>query len=497
MPSASNSSTLRDAIQLATTVGSSTNNDVFLTGTGVFCVKTLAKVSKGLSGGQINSTYRILGSSSTLTSSQTITNTRIFQANVDGQSASSPGWVQDLTMNYTTGSSVDGGALLSIELGSGARTITLQNVKFTGTHSGWNGNGNLYMAMRTFAPASTFTANLTLTSVDVQITGQGNGFNNGLSTTGGSAFLHSWNNDGAVTITNSTFDESGFKSSFNFANFNDSMNAPRATARGNYTISGSIFKRSVEATRLVRSEGNMLISATASLSNNTFQDGSYLDLYGVVGSVTLTSNTFATIAGGYGIRVNGPVSGTPSLAGTNVFTGGGLALKYISASAGSTSLVASGVASFTINGVTGFKNLFAGGQADDTITGNATANWISGDTGNDSLTGGAGDDAFVFATALNASTNVDTINDFKAPSAGTDKIWLARSVFTGLTAGTSLDASDFGTAAAIGADVVYDSTSKGLFFKAGGGDDLSGYIQFATLGGTSTTSVVNGDFVLF
>jgi serralysin len=139
----------------------------------------------------------------------------------------------------------------------------------------------------------------------------------------------------------------------------------------------------------------------------------------------------------------------------------------------------------------------AGGQSDDTITLASGNNWISGDLGNDTLTGSTGNDAFVFATTLNSTTNVDTITDFKATGAGTDKIWLARSVFTGLTAGTTLDATDFGTTAALGADVVYDSSSKGLFFKAGGASDLSGYTQFATLGGTSTTSVGNCYFVLF
>ena len=449
-------------------------------------ITTLTKIARGAVGTDLVFGYTVRGNSVDLSQSQTLQNTRIFQQNIDGPYA--PGTVKNLTLSYTAGGAASGNALVSVE-NAGTRTFVFDNVKFTGVHNGWNGNGNLYMSMRSYDSTAPMNVSLTLNKVQVDITGQNNSFN---GTTGGSAFLHSWNNNGAVTLTDCTFDEAGFASSLNLLTFG-------ATAAGNYTISNSIFKRTSNQT--VRPEGIRLGSVVASLTGNTFQDGSYLDLYGNVGSVTLTSNTFGTIAGGYGIRVNDPVSapisGVLTVSGTNVFSGGGLALKYVKATAGSTSLLATSSDSFTVNGVTGFKNLFAGGQAADTITGNSTSNWISGDTGNDSLTGGAGDDAFVFATALDASTNLDTITDFKASGAGTDKIWLARSVFTGLTAGTSLDASDFGTVPAFGADVVYDSSSKGLFFNAGGAANLSGYTQFATLGGTSTTSVVNGDFVLF
>ena len=62
---------------------------------------------------------------------------------------------------------------------------------------------------------------------------------------------------------------------------------------------------------------------------------------------------------------------------------------------------------------------------------------------------------------------------------------------------STLSAGDFGTTAASGVDVVYDSSSQGLFFVAGGAATLAGYTQFATLGGTSTTSLSNTDFVVF
>jgi hypothetical protein len=271
----------------------------------------------------------------------------------------------------------------------------------------------------------------------VSITGQNNGFQatKGVGS-GGSAFFHNWNNQAAIKIQNTNFDEAGFLSSFNLLNITSAIN-------GSALIAGNTFRRT--AHQNVRWEGNRLENVDATLSGNTFSDGSYLDLYGKVGSIkidgfTTTANTFNTIAGGYGIRMTDALTGTPTITGSNVFAGGGLALKFVKATAGSTSLTTSGT--FNVNSFT-CSNLFAGGQASDTIAGNATANnWISGDTGNDNLTGGTGDDAFVFATALNASTNVDTITNFTNSSGQADKICLAKSVFTGLSPG-SLNAGDF------------------------------------------------------
>jgi len=469
---------LRTAIQ-----GAGSTDSITLTGsaTDAYSVLTLAKRSSFTPNATPFSGYTVRGTSSTLSDSAKLVNTRIYQQNVDGPYA--PGVVKDLTLNYTASGPADGGALLSVTSPAN-RSITLDNIKITGVHKGWNGNGNLYMSLRSFSALAPLNTSLTMTGVTVDVIGQNNSFN---GTTGGSAFLHSWNNAGTVSISGSSFDEKGFASTLNLLNY--------TTNHGSYSITGNNFFRSGSAT--VRPEGNRLQNVTATLAGNTFSNGSYLDLYGNVGNISLngtsSANTFNTIAGGYGIRMTDALTGTPTVSGNNVFTGSGLALKFVKATPGSTSLTTSGT--FTVNGST-FINLFAGGQASDTITGNSTANWISGDTGNDTLTGGGGDDAFVFATALNASTNVDTITDFKASGLGTDKIWLASSVFTGLTPGT-LAIGDFGTAPSVGTDVVYDSTTKGLYFAVGGAGALGGYTQFATLNGTSTTTLANTDFLVF
>jgi len=410
-----------------------------------------------------------------------INDTRIYQENVDG-AVGAPGAISNVTLNYTstTGVAAAGGALLSVSNFSATqRAFNLQSVTFTGQHSGWNGNGNKYISFTAFG-ANTVNVKFDLTSSSVEITGQNNGFQSTLGVgSGGSALFHNWNNQGAINISGTTFDEKGFLSSFNLLNTN--------TLLGTAVITGNTFQRTGNAN--VRWEGNRLQNVNATLSNNTFSNGSYLDLYGNVGSVTLNGgNIFNTIANGYGIRTTDALTGTPTIAGSNTFTGGGLALKFVKATAGSTSLTTSGT--FTVNG-SSFINLFAGGQASDTITGNATANWISGDTGNDTLTGGIGDDAFVFATALDASTNLDTITDF-TNSGQADKIWLANSVFTGLSAG-SLSVGDFGTTAASGVDVVYSGGD--LYFAAGGNALLTGYTKFATLSGTPSLS--NTDFLVF
>jgi Ca2+-binding RTX toxin-like protein len=504
--------------------------------------------------------------------------------------------------------------------------------------------------LTSFNAATPLNVPLSLTNVSVTISGQ-NGFD---GTNGGSAFLHSWNNSGAVSITNSSFDESGFASTLNLL-------GTGALPSGNYTITNNSFNRTTNAlNRTVRPSGNRLQNVNATLSNNIFTQGSYLDLYGNISGITLTSNTFTTITNGYGIRITSPNTGAaPTLSGTNVFTGAGLALKYVNATANTSYTLTTG-GTITVGGIT-FVNLIAGGQSDDVISGTANvADWINGDDGNDSisglagndfilggagndtieggigsdtlnggtgtdtlsyasssaavtvdigantasggdaqsdvislfenligsasadtltgssaaniltggagadnmnggigndtldggldndtldgganndsliggvgldsllggigndtldggldndtldggdggdflygdlgndtLTGGNGNDRFYFNTALNASTNLDTITDFKAGGA-TDRIFLSSTIFTGLVIGT-LAVADFGTSAAVGADVV--ASGGGLYFLSGGSANLGDYTQFATLTGSPT--VARTDFVVF
>jgi Ca2+-binding RTX toxin-like protein len=413
--SVSNSTELRAAIQAAKgtlfTPGAVGDPIIQLTGTGSFSSAiTLGKQSSTNPAPFAYTGYTVEGAGSSADTSAQLEDTRIFQQNID--SAFSPGTVQNLKLNYS--SSSNGNALLSIT-STAARTLTIKNVNFTGTTTGWSSNGNLYMSLRSFSNTSPLNTTFTLDKVKVEITGQNNGFTTS-PTSGGSAFFHNWNNAGVVTIKDSVFDEGGFRSSFNFNNFGTLTTTPPNTPPNNI-ISGNTFKRTTNAN--VRDEGNRLQNVTATLSSNTFSDGSYIDLYQTISAITFNSNTFNTIAGGYGIRVTSPESGSPTFLGTNAFTGSGLALKYVSATANS-SINYTG--SFTVtDAATGpsgksFGRLVAGGQANDTNLTFATGSvntWISGDSGNDSIVSAAGNDYLIGGAGndrLTANDGLDTLD---------------------------------------------------------------------------------------
>ena len=99
-----------------------------------------------------------------------------------------------------------------------------------------------------------------------------------------------------------------------------------------------------------------------------------------------------------------------------------------------------------------------GNQLNNTIIGNNGANVINGGAGNDTLIGGGGNDFFLFNTALNAATNVDTITAY---SVAQDTIRLENAVFSTLAAGVlNADAFHIGAAAADAEDrIIYNSAT--------------------------------------
>lgn len=508
--SPSGTPSLREAINAAAAT------DILLLADGTYAsVRSLAKQTS-LAGVVRVSGYAVTGTSEAGT---IVKDTRIFQRNVDG--AFGPGRIENLTLDYTAGGLSDGGALLSATAGA----FLIRDVTFSGTHTGWNGNGNLYMSLTSFSATTPITAALTLKDVTVTLNGQ-SGFDP-LTGAGGSAFLHSWNNSGNVQILDSTFDEAGFLSSFNILNFTGSV------AAGSVLISGNTFTRSTNQA-VVRPTGNRLGNVAATLSGNTFNNGSYLDLYDVNRPITLTNNTFATIADGFGIRITGPTVGViPTLTGSNVFTGPGLALKYVDPGAnksvtpvggatingvaftkltafgqgddsatldagftdwvngddgndtinsgnlndfvfggGGNDNLTGGTGNDTLDGGLGNDTLaggdnadrLIGGQGDDFLNGAAGADVLIGGTGNDTLTGGASTDAYVFDAALGA-TNVDTITNMQLSGSSADTIRLDDAIFVGLAPG-SLLAGNFtsnatGAASGTGAQVVYDNSGAG------------------------------------
>jgi len=424
MPSATvtTSTELRDAIQLA-----EPGDVITLSGVGPFSVGTLAKLTSTTLPTNPGGEYQIIGDG---TPGQTISNTRIYQENIDGPNA--PSVVQDLTLNYTSGTN----AILRATKGS----YTVDNVRFTGTHTGWAGNGNNYISLTVSNPltgsTSTNSSSLIFKDSDVSINGiPGNGFN---GTSGGAAFIQSWNNEGEVTLSGNTFDESGYLAAFQFYN-SPGTGSPNL---GMYTISDNTFLRTTNKT--TRSRGERLENVSAILSGNSFNDGSFLDIYGESSGITIQTNTFNTIEGGYGIRATqvntstgATLLGMPVFSGVQTFTGPGLPLKYVSSvSPSGGALMITNAGGILVNGKS-FTRMSAGSQAADSITSlfGVTNDWVNGDDGDDTIDGGAGNDCLLGGTgndSIIGGTGNDTIEggpgaDILSGGTGTDTLSYASS----------------------------------------------------------------------
>ena len=156
----------------------------------------------------------------------------------------------------------------------------------------------------------------------------------------------------------------------------------------------------------------------------------------------------------------------------------------------------------TLTGNSGINNL-SGSDGNDTLSGFAGNDILSGgnDTdllfgglGNDTLTGGSGNDAFIFNTALNATSNRDTITDF---SHADDTIQLSKSVMSALGVKGTLSTDDFkfSTQALDTSDrIIYNQTSGALFYDADG-SGRSAALQIAILD-SRPTGIDYTDFVI-
>lgn len=133
----------------------------------------------------------------------------------------------------------------------------------------------------------------------------------------------------------------------------------------------------------------------------------------------------------------------------------------------------------TLKGLGGNDTLLGNG-GNDTLDGGAGNDKLLGGVGNDRLTGGAGRDTFVFNTALNASTNKDTVTDFDVVQ---DTIQIENLIFTRVKGTGSLTSAQFfmGAAAHDASDrIVYNAKSGALIYDANGSAD-GGAVQFAIL----------------
>jgi Ca2+-binding RTX toxin-like protein len=134
------------------------------------------------------------------------------------------------------------------------------------------------------------------------------------------------------------------------------------------------------------------------------------------------------------------------------------------------------------------------------ITGNAGDNVLKGTAYNDTLTGGAGADAFVFNTHPNATTNHDTITDFQQ---GLDVLQLSKTIFTtiGSSIGGFLNANEFWSGAGItsGQDnddrIIYDTTTGNLYYDADGSSSFAA-VLIALIGTTTHPSITYTDILI-
>ncbi|MBI2314419.1 MAG: M10 family metallopeptidase C-terminal domain-containing protein [Betaproteobacteria bacterium] len=150
----------------------------------------------------------------------------------------------------------------------------------------------------------------------------------------------------------------------------------------------------------------------------------------------------------------------------------------------------------------GGNDSIQGGFGDDQLYGGAGNDVLSGDDGNDTLygalghdtlTGGLGADRFVFNSAPDAASNVDTLLDFEV---GIDKFLLDSAVFTALSAG-ALAAGSFhaGTTAADANDfILYDAGTGSVFYDADGSGTGAAPVLFAQV--TSGLGLTAGDFLV-
>ena len=132
-----------------------------------------------------------------------------------------------------------------------------------------------------------------------------------------------------------------------------------------------------------------------------------------------------------------------------------------------------------------------GSRFGDVLTGDAHNNVLRGALGNDTLDGAGGSDIFIFDSALNGATNVDTVIGF---TVGQDAIRLENSIFAALPTTGTLDANSF----AIGSGatnsntrIIYDDQTGALFYDSDGLGGTS-QIKFAVL--TGHLPLTNHDF---
>ncbi|MCG7392245.1 M10 family metallopeptidase C-terminal domain-containing protein [Microvirga sp. ACRRW] len=146
--------------------------------------------------------------------------------------------------------------------------------------------------------------------------------------------------------------------------------------------------------------------------------------------------------------------------------------------------------SFTRTG-TARSDRLTGDIGNDKLSGLGGNDRLNGEAGNDRLSGGSGKDAFVFTTALNKNTNVDTISDFNVKD---DSIRLENAIFRKLTKMGELNKSFFkiGPKAGDANDFIVYNKTKGVLSYDADGSRGGAAIEFAKV--KPGTALTHADF---
>jgi hypothetical protein len=396
---------------------------------------------------------------------------------------------------------ISGGGGVAIQLGDGNDTLSiLLGSSITGTSQGEGGTDLLNY--------SGYTANATANLTSGAATGTG-GISGFESITGGSGSDTLGGNSGINTIDGGAGNDKLIGAAGNDI-LNGSADDDRliggvgADAMSGGTGNDTYFVDNTgDTTDETGGSGVDTVYSTISHTLAAGVEKLYLD---GTGNINGTGNTLVNyLFGNSGNNILDGAGGADRMfggAGDDTFivdSAGDRAFETTAGVAGGTDTVQTAV-NFTmpenienlvITSVAGLVSVI-GNSLGNTMTGSAGNSFIDGRGGLDTLTGGLGDDNFVFSTTLSAG-NVDTITDF---SAAQDEIWIDNAIFAGLANGSlATTAFHTGAVATTAAHRIIYNSATGEAFYDSDGTGASGQVLFAAL--TTLPALTETNFFVY
>ncbi len=254
---------------------------------------------------------------------------------------------------------------------------------------------------------------------------------------------------------------------------------------GTFTLSANVERLLLSGASAINGTGN-------GLANTIVGNGAANSLSGLDGNDVINGGAgIDTMLGGLGndqyyVDVAGDIVTEAAAGGTS---------DRVLASVNYVLAAATQIELLTTTNTAGLGAINLTGNAFNQIMhGNGGANVLNGGAGNNTISGFGGADIFVFNTALNAATNMDTITDFNAAA---DTIRLENAIFTLLATTGALAANLFKNLnlGAQDADdrILYNDTTGAIIYDSNG-LTAGGQTQFALLTGSPT--VTAADFVV-